>query len=85
MITSQVAGALIKGIFGSSDKVPVLQQYDTIDSLRPGYSCPYAESIRGGYQGSNTNWTEHLNLSQWLFDELDAVSGINPTDSEWHS
>ncbi|KAH8155746.1 uncharacterized protein LAJ45_00756 [Morchella importuna] len=85
VITSQVAGALIKGMFGSSDKVPVLQQYDTIDSLRPGYSCPYAESIRGGYQGSNTNWTEHLKLSQWLFGELDAVSGVNSTDSEWHS
>ncbi|KAH0602193.1 uncharacterized protein H6S33_010510 [Morchella sextelata] len=85
VITSQVAGALIKGMFGSSDKVPVLQQYDTIDSLRPGYSCPYADSIHSGYQGSNINWTEHLKLSQWLFDGLDAVSGVNPNDSEWHS
>lgn len=85
VITSQVAGGLIKGMFGTSAEVPVLQQYDSIDSLRPGYSCGYADNIRGAYQGNNLNWTEHLEQSQQLFSKLDAISGISPSDSGWHS
>ncbi|KAL0638614.1 hypothetical protein Q9L58_002340 [Maublancomyces gigas] len=76
VITSQVAGGLIKGMFGTSAEVPVLQQYDSIDSLRPGYSCGYADNIRGAYQGNNLNWTEHLEQSQQLFitDPKNCVS-----------
>lgn len=85
VITSQVAGGLIKGMFGSSAETPVLQQYDSIDSLRPGYSCGYADSVRGAYQGNNPGWTEHLDQSQQLFSKLDAISGVSPSDSGWHS
>lgn len=85
VITSQVAGGIIKGMFGSSADVPVLQQYDSIDSLRPGYSCGYADNLRGTYQGNNPDWTEHLEQSQQLFSKLDAISGISPSDSGWHS
>lgn len=80
-----MAGGLIRGMFDSSGEVPVLQQYDSIDSLRPGYPCPYADSVRGAYQGSNANWTEHLKASQPLFSKLDAISGVSSSDSGWHS
>lgn len=89
VITSQVAGGLIRGMFGSSaeeeEGVPVLQQYDSIDSLRPGYSCGYADSVRAAYQGNNPMWTEHLEQSQQLFSKLDAISGVSPSDGGWHS
>lgn len=85
VITSQVAGGLISGMFGSSEAVPVLQQHSSIDSLRPGYGCAYADGVRAAYQGSDPGWTEHLEQSQALFDRLDAVSGVSPSDGGWHS
>lgn len=85
VITSQVAGGLISGMFGSSAAVPVLQQHDSIDSLRPGYGCAYAVGVRAAYQGSDPGWTEHLERSQALFGRLDALSGISPSDDGWHS
>ncbi|KAL7269813.1 hypothetical protein RUND412_007504 [Rhizina undulata] len=85
VITSQVAGALIKGMYPDIDDVPVLQQDDSIDSLLPGYSCPYANNIRAGYTGTNTNWTEHLTESDSLFKKLDDISGVDTTSSGWHS
>lgn len=85
IITSQVAGAVISGIFGTSDEIPVLQQSDSIDSLRPGYACDYANKLRAGYQGAAPNWTEHLTKSQKLFARLDAISGVDPGNNPWHS
>lgn len=85
VITSQVAGGLISGMFGSSAAIPVLQQHESIDSLRPGYGCAYADGVRAAYQGSDPGWTDHLEQSKALFGRLDAVSGISPSDGGWHS
>jgi acid phosphatase len=85
-ITSQVTGALFKGLYPSSATIVALQQIASSDSLTPGYPCPGADALRSAYQ-STTNWTAHLNDPDTvaLFKRLDAVSGVNPSDSGWHS
>jgi 2-phosphoxylose phosphatase len=89
VITSQVAGQLILGMYpSSSGKVtPVLIQPDSIDSLEPNYECDASDSLRESYSvGSDVaNWTLHLNQSERLFSRLDAVSGVNETDPDWHN
>ncbi|KAI8801312.1 histidine phosphatase superfamily, partial [Cladochytrium replicatum] len=86
VITSQTASAIAKGMYGNNNNdVPLYQQYSAVDSLQPQYSCSYADSVRSGYQGSNANWTAHLTATQDLFKRLDGLSGVNPSDSGWHS
>ncbi|KXS09667.1 phosphoglycerate mutase-like protein [Gonapodya prolifera JEL478] len=85
VITSQVAGAIIQGMFPDAETVPLYQQPSAVDSLQPQYSCSYADNIRSAYQGTNANWTAHLNATVNLFAKLDAISGVNPKDSGWHS
>jgi 2-phosphoxylose phosphatase len=89
VITSQVASQLILGMYPStSGKVtPVLIQPDSIDSMEPNYDCPFSDTLRKSYSvGSNaTNWTLHLNQSKHLFAKLDAVSGVNVSDPDWHN
>ena len=79
-------GALFKGLYPSSATITALQQIASSDSLTPGYSCPGADALRTAYQ-STTNWTDHLNDSDTiaLFKRLDAVSGVDPKNSGWHS
>jgi len=85
-ITSQVAGALFKGLYPSSDNIVTYQQIASSDSLYPGYSCPGANALRSSYQLTD-NWTAHLSNTDTveLFKRLDAVSGVDPNDSGWHS
>ena len=63
-----------------------LQQIASSDSLTPGYSCPGADALRSAYQ-STANWTAHLKDPDTvtLFKRLDAVSGVDPNNSGWHS
>ncbi len=88
VITSEVAGQLIIGMFPSTAQsvVQVAIQPDSIDSLEPSYECPAAEDIYASYGvGSDgANWTRHLNESVRLFDKLDSVSGVNRSDPDWH-
>ncbi|KAJ7460998.1 histidine phosphatase [Mycena galericulata] len=85
-ITSQVAGALLKGLFPETDNVAVLIQSDTYDSLEPVYSCPAANSLFSAYTTDSTNWTTHLNDAAPLYAKLDSVSGIATDDSGgWHT
>ncbi|KAI9686576.1 MAG: hypothetical protein M1822_003587 [Bathelium mastoideum] len=90
VITSQVAGEVVAamhpGQTGSRIVTPLLIQPDSIDSLEPAYSCPRASSITGAYGPGSTSpgWLAHLNASAPLFSALDALSGVNPTASDWH-
>ncbi|RMZ83977.1 hypothetical protein DV737_g1283, partial [Chaetothyriales sp. CBS 132003] len=88
VITSQVASQLILGMYPGTvnTSVPVLIQPDSIDSLEPSYTCTASSSLYSAYGvGSGaTNWTAHLNDSAALFKKLDAISGINATDLDWH-
>ncbi|KAF7294756.1 Histidine phosphatase [Mycena indigotica] len=86
VITSQVAGALVKGLFPATKNTAVLVQSSTYDSLEPTYSCPKADAIRSAYVGGSANWTNHLTAAAALYAKLDAVSGTsNPDTGGWHN
>ena len=78
VITSQVLGALATGLFPecSKDGFTAVIQSSQWDSLEPTYSCPAADAIRSGGEGSNPLWTEHLLAAQSLYANLSAVSGV---------
>lgn len=88
VITSQVASMLITGMYPSraNEDVPLLIQPDSIDSLEPGYSCPASSSLFSSYGSGSSSpaWLEHINAASALYNRLDNLSGISPTDSEWH-
>ncbi|KAH7119824.1 histidine acid phosphatase-like protein [Dendryphion nanum] len=88
VITSQVAGSLIAGMFEPDSKsdTPLKIQPSGIDSLEPQYSCPAASRLSSSYGvgSSAQNWTEHLTRAKPLFDALDAVSNIPSSNNDWH-
>ncbi|KAK8215244.1 hypothetical protein M8818_002256 [Zalaria obscura] len=88
VITSQVAGMLISGMYPqtSGRDIPLLIQPDSIDSLEPAYTCTTASNLYSAYgSGSNaTGWLLHLNASAPLYASLDALSGVSPTDEGFH-
>jgi 2-phosphoxylose phosphatase len=86
-ITSQVAGMLIAGMRGSaSQNIPLLVQASTIDSLEPTYTCTTGSDLFNSIKSSdNPVWTDHLARAADLYEALDAVSGVSPSDSGFHS
>ncbi|KAF7519072.1 hypothetical protein G7054_g13212 [Neopestalotiopsis clavispora] len=86
-ITSQVAGMLIAGMWGSaSQNIPLLVQASTIDSLEPTYTCTTGSDLFNSIKSSdNPVWTDHLARAADLYEALDAVSGVSPSDSGFHS
>ena len=89
VITSQVAGQLIEGMYTAATNRPVqvLIQPNSIDSLEPTYTCDAADTLYSSYGvgSSNANWTAHLNDSATLFNKLNSVSGVNGSDPDWSS
>ncbi|KXX75008.1 Counting factor 60 [Madurella mycetomatis] len=92
-ITSQVAGMLVHGMFrgagagAGDDRVPLLIQPATVDSLEPRYPCPAAQALFAGLTSPEGNraWGEHLDAAAGLFGRLDAVSGVPPDDAGFHA
>lgn len=87
VITSQVGGMVVNSMYPSSTgPFPLLIQPASIDSLEPAYSCASATLLAGNYSSgsTNANWTLHLNASKALYAQLDAVSGVSPTDAGFH-
>ncbi|KAF5389959.1 hypothetical protein D9757_003560 [Collybiopsis confluens] len=86
-ITSQVAGALLHGLFPESSQATALIEInEAFDSLQPTYSCPSANSVFTQYTTDSSNWTEHLTAAKNLYQSLDNVSGIATQDSAgWHT
>lgn len=89
VITSQVASMLIAGMYPSraNENTPLLIQPNTIDSLEPKFSCPASTSLFSSYGSGSSSpaWLEHINAASPLFARLDALSGIEPSDSGWHA
>ncbi|EIM82919.1 phosphoglycerate mutase-like protein [Stereum hirsutum FP-91666 SS1] len=88
VITSQVAGGVVAGLFPDTVGTPVqvLIQSDSFDSLEPAYSCPNSVTIMTDYKTDNTSWTGHLTAAAGLYEKLDAVSGIETNDTaDWHT
>ncbi|GME70592.1 unnamed protein product [Ambrosiozyma monospora] len=84
VITSQVASALIHGMFPElNESVDTLIQVDGYDSLEPSFDCPFADNLKKQITGSD-GWNEHLNRSKSLFNELDTITGVDPESSDWH-
>lgn len=89
VITSQVAAALIGGMFPSIARshtpISVQIENDAIDSLEPTYSCPGADALSSSYGVGSTDpaWTAHLNETQSLRSALNAISGVSSSQSDW--
>jgi hypothetical protein len=86
VITSQVAGMVVNGMYSPSSAVPLRIQPSSVDSLEPAYSCPAASALYSSYGVGSTasNWTEHLVLARPLFSSLDAISGVPASSNDWH-
>ena len=86
VITSQVAGMLVDGMYAPPSDTPLLIQPASIDSLEPAYACPAASRLFSSYAVGSTaaNWTRHLSAASSLFAALDGVSGVPRDSAEWH-
>jgi hypothetical protein len=86
VITSQVAGMLISGMYKPSTNTPLRIQPSSVDSLEPAYSCAAASKLSSSYGVGSTaaNWTAHLTAAKPLFNSLDAISGIASDSTDWH-
>ncbi|KAL6705890.1 hypothetical protein ACN47E_006350 [Coniothyrium glycines] len=86
VITSQVAGMLINGMYSSPSETSVHVQPTNVDSLEPQYPCSRASSLYSSYGVGSTaaNWTFHLSASKALFASLDTISGVPSDSTEWH-
>ncbi|KAH8811581.1 histidine phosphatase superfamily [Xylogone sp. PMI_703] len=84
VITSEVAGMVINGMFDSEGDFPLLIQPSGFDSLEPTYSCPAASNGFGQIQ-SGANWTAHLTAAASLYATLDNISGVSPSNGGFHS
>jgi 2-phosphoxylose phosphatase len=83
LITSQVAGMVINGMWGVTHSVPVLIQDDAIDSLEPRYSCPAGSALYNGVR-SKPAWRQHLADAADVFAALDDLSGVSASDDGFH-
>ncbi|SGZ57183.1 CIC11C00000000788 [Sungouiella intermedia] len=86
VITSQVAGALIAGMFPleSNENIDVNMQRAISDSLEPKYECDGADATKASIY-LEQGWLDHLSDSKFLFEELDLISGVSNTSLSWHT
>ena len=70
----------------AQQKLPLLVQPASIDSLKPAYTCLAAIKTFSTYGiGSNdSGWTSHLNTASDLYANIDTVCGILSTDFDFH-
>lgn len=89
VITSQVASRLILGMWGGkrNEKLPLLVQPASVDSLEPSYPCKAADDLYAtfGPGGNSDRWRAHLRRSEDLRKRLDGISGVDPEDEDWSS
>ncbi|KAI0859976.1 histidine acid phosphatase [Xylaria cubensis] len=85
VITSQVAGMLIGGTWGTGESTPLLIQAAGIDSLEPQYSCPVGNALFNTIKSpADTAWEAHLAGAADLYAVLDEISGVPPSDAGFH-
>ncbi|CAM1507948.1 Fc.00g047960.m01.CDS01 [Cosmosporella sp. VM-42] len=84
-ITSQVASMLIEGMWQTSERIPLLIDFDGIDSLMPQAFCAAGEDLfRKITSFENSAWQEHLELTKDLYAVLDELSGVPSNGSGFH-
>lgn len=85
VITSEVAGMVINGMWATTDSVPLLIQPTGVDSLEPDYTCASSSTQFGDIESSsNAAWEAHLEAATALYAELDGISGVPADDSGFH-
>lgn len=85
LITSQVAGMVINGMWQTSERVPLLVDPDGIDSLMPQSFCEAGEDLFSKIKSSeNSAWVKHLDETKELYAVLDNISGVPPDDLGFH-
>jgi acid phosphatase len=86
VITTQVVGMLINGMWDTTEPFPVLTQATGVDSLEPQYSCNSASNIFNRIKSnSNAEWKKHLDKTADLFSTLDGISGVPSNDGGFHA
>ncbi len=84
VITSQVAGMVIGGMWGAATAVPLVIEAANVDSLEPQYGCPAASQALEAIRSSPT-WNGHLDAARGLYATLDDISGVSPSDAGFHA
>ncbi|KAI0171674.1 phosphoglycerate mutase-like protein [Hypoxylon sp. FL1284] len=85
VITSQVAGMVIGGMWQTTDSVPLMIQALKVDSLEPQYNCSVGSSLFNAIQSSsNAAWQDQLDATADFFATLDDISGVPRDDSGFH-
>lgn len=86
VITSEVAGLVVNGMWGTTAPVPLLIQPVGVDGLEPQYTCASAASGFAAIKNSsNAAWAAHLEAAAGLYAELDGISGVPPDDAGFHA
>ena len=77
---------VVQAMVDSQGNYPLLIQPDSIDSLEPTYACPSASNLYSslGAGSQSPVWLTHLQDAASLFNALDDISGVSPTDSGFH-
>lgn len=86
VITSQVAGMVVSGMWGNAASassmssavpaVPLLVEPEGTDSLEPAYPCPAASAAFAAMRRSKA-YLAYLEASAPIYAALDAISGIS--------
>jgi len=83
VITSEVAGMVLNGMFGTQEDYPLLVAPSGYDPLEPTYPCLVSSNLFAAIK-SGGNWTDHLTAASSLYATLDDISGVSPNDSGFH-
>ncbi|OHF02449.1 hypothetical protein CORC01_02144 [Colletotrichum orchidophilum] len=85
-ITSQVAGMVVNGMWGTTDSLQLSIQAAGVDSLEPQYSCPAGSALFSRIKSaSNAAWAQHLAAAGPLYTALDNISGVPADDQGFHA
>lgn len=86
VITSEVAGMVINGMWGTTASVPLLIQPSGVDSLEPSYTCASSTTQFNEIESANNAaWQAHLDAAQGLYTTLDGISGVASDDAGFHA
>ncbi|KAJ6441707.1 HET domain-containingprotein [Purpureocillium lavendulum] len=86
VITSQVAGMVVNGMWGTTEAFPLMIQAEGVDSLEPQYSCNTANSLFNNIKSNgNPAWSKHLTDAADLYRTLDDISGVPANDGGFHA
>jgi 2-phosphoxylose phosphatase len=85
VITSEVAGMVIHGMWRTEGSVPLLIQPSGVDSLEPSYTCSSAASQFSKLaSAANQDWAAHFDMTKGLYATLDGISGVAASDQGFH-